>query len=267
MVALFIPSDVGEKLKQKGGEPVEDMHITLAYFAEKAADRDDWDEVTRIVEQIAKNHSELKGKINGAGIFSNEVDVLWAAPSVPGLAELRDDIVEAVEDAGFTISTDHGWTPHITLKYDFKGKLPKIEVSDLVLDTLTFARGDNQEHFLLEGGFEKETAMNVEPQAEKWDGAHHFVTDGQKVHLVAEPLHEDGHEDEFRSMHGTEPDEETTEGWTIPTKDEMGFGIYAPDAGEKTDNEPQLHEIQRVLEKELDKPGHFIEDWDGFTAA
>lgn len=158
MVALFIPSDVGEKLKVKSGEPVEDMHITLAYFAEKAADRDDWDKVTRIVEQIAKNHSELKGKINGAGIFSNDVDVLWAAPSVPGLAELRDDIVEACEDAGFTVSTDHGWTPHITLKYDFKGKLPVVEIPEFHLDTLTFARGDNQEHFLLEGGFEKETS-------------------------------------------------------------------------------------------------------------
>lgn len=169
MVGIFLPKETAKKLHLKGGEPVEQLHITLLYFKDKAADRDDWDEVARITEQIANQTPTLKGKISGYGMFQNDVDVLWASPSIQGLAELRHKLFEACEDAGFPVSTDHDWAPHITLKYDFKGKLPKIEDPiEFKLDTLSFARGEDHDDFKFEGSFEKK-AMSANPQwVQRW---------------------------------------------------------------------------------------------------
>jgi 2'-5' RNA ligase len=280
MVAIFIPSEVGEKIKQKGGEPVEDMHVTLAYFAEKADERDDWEEVERIVEQIAKQHPKLTGKIGGIGVFTNDVDVLWASPNIPGLAELRDDIVEAVEEAGFTVGKDHGWTPHITLKYEFKGKLPKLPATELEIGELSFAKGDDQKHFPFEGAFDKEATDNGEwapnigegidpgwgPQTwSGWQGAYRFVTDGKTV--MSEPeedlrkngrgYHGEGHPRLEREFDGRNPKHKgTISGWVIPTQDGEGYGVMAH-IGFGDKNEPEMHDVINVLEKEFGKPCHF----------
>ena len=51
MLALPIPINIANAIKMDGGEPPELMHITLAYFKDKAADRDDWDQVIEIGKQ------------------------------------------------------------------------------------------------------------------------------------------------------------------------------------------------------------------------
>lgn len=261
MVAIFIPKEVGEKIKVKGGEPVENMHITLAYFAEKADERDDWDEVVRIVEQIAKKHPPLSGKIGGVGIFQNDEaeNVLWASPNIPGLAELRDDIVEAIKDAGIPLSDTHGWTPHITLKYEFEGKPPHLVNYDLTLDTLTFARGENQEHFKFEGGFEKH-AVEDYLSWPGWKGPYKFATDGKEI--VKEPVedHRDafGLGDELRRRYPET--KQIVEGVAVPTADEMGYGIYAPTLGWGAPDQPEIHTVISLLDRELGKPTHLVDE-------
>ena len=156
MIAIYLPEDVGKQIEVKGGEPIEDMHITLAYFVDKAADRDDWDELAKIVESFSNKHGKLTGKIGGYGVFHNDVDVLWASADLPGVNELRHEIVEAAEDAGFMVSKDHSFTPHITLKYDHKGKLPKRDPIDVTFDELCLTTGGEKLAFDLTGkGFEK----------------------------------------------------------------------------------------------------------------
>ncbi len=262
MVAIFIPSEIGEKIKQKDGEPVEDMHVTLAYFQDKQADRDDWDEVARIVEQIAKQHPPLTGKIGGLGVFQNDEDVLWASPNIPGLAELRDDIVDACEEAGFPLSKDHGWTPHITLKYEFSGKLPKLPKDlDLKIEQLSFARGDDHEHFDFEGGFEKEAAED-RLNWQGWQGPWRFATDGKET--MTEPITGGDFywkmEDLFRDRY---PDAKgVIDGRAYPTQDGMGYGVHSPRLGWGNADQPQIHEVLHVLDKELGKPTHVIENLD-----
>lgn len=156
MVGLFLDEETAKKLKVRGGEPIENMHITLLYFADKAKDRDDWDEVRKIVEQVANQTPPLSGKISGYGVFNApDGDVLWASPSVQGLAELRHKLYEACEDAGFHVNTEHDWAPHITLKYDHKGKLPENDGVELEFKELSFAQGEKQDHFEFTGNFEK----------------------------------------------------------------------------------------------------------------
>lgn len=295
MVAVFLPEEAGEKIKVKGGEPVDDMHITLAYFVDKQADRDDWDDVVRIVEQIANQTPSLTGSIGGYGVFQNEVDILWAAPSVPGLAELRHKVVEACNEAGFAVSEDHGWAPHITLKYDFKGKLPRVDDKiEVDFDALSFARGGEHEHYDFTGAFEKQTdvqwkdawtpnlgdwrgqhpetgeAMEYGPETwSGWKGAHRFVTDG--IEVLTEPeeelrtpgygWHGGGHQDLEQKFKNLYPDTKGyTRGWAIPTADDMGYGIHAPTVGFGGPDAPQLHDIVNTLDQHFGKPTHFIEN-------
>lgn len=156
MIGLFLDPPTGKKLKQPGGEPIENMHITLIYFQEKADARDDWDEVERLVEQFANQYAALDGSINGFGVFYNDEDLLWAVPSVNGLAELRSELLEAVEDAGFPVNNEHDWVPHITLKYGWADKLPELEEPlQLKFNELTFAKGEDKQSFAFQGAIEK----------------------------------------------------------------------------------------------------------------
>lgn len=271
MVALFIPKEVGRSIKVRGGETVENLHITLAYFAEKAADRDDWDEVAKIVETIANQTPPLVGKIGGYGVFQNDdnPDVLWASPNLPGLEDLRQKVVEAVEDAGFKVSDEHGWTPHITIKYDFKGKLPRVkDENELAIKELSFARGTDQTHFVLCGDFVKETSWEMSEWS--WPGTHRFVTDGHEILLEPEDQSEwharslGGLQDKFQRIY-PESTKATSSGWAIPTADGMGYGVWAPKVGYGGNDELGLDALITKLDRELKKPTHLVEDWGHIT--
>lgn len=138
MISLYMPDDIAKAIAIKGGEPAEDLHITLAYFEDKAVDRDDWERAIEVARGVALQHEKLTGKISGIGVFHNEEDVLWASPSIPGLAEFRTAVVEAVEAAGFKVSDLYGYQPHCTLKYDFKGKPPRTDGQALSFDAAYF---------------------------------------------------------------------------------------------------------------------------------
>lgn len=267
MVALFIPEPVAKTLKVRGGEPIENMHITLAYFTDKAADRDDWDEVAKIVETIANQTPPLIGKIGGYGVFQNDdsPDVLWASPNLPGLEDLRQKVVEACEDAGFNVSDTHGFVPHVTIKYDFKGKLPRVnEENELAINQLSFARGTDKQHFDLTGDFIKETSWEMNEW--KWPGTVRFVTDGKELLTEPEDQSEwqpsflDGLQEKFHSFY-PESKKTPASGWAIPTKDGMGYGVWAPKVGWGGDKELGLHDLINTLDRELKKPTHLVEDW------
>lgn len=266
MVGIWIPIEVAKKIKVRGGEPPERMHITLAYFKDKAADRDDWDEVKKIVETIANNTAPMTGKVGGVGVFQNEDgDVLWASPSVPGLVELQQKIQEAVEDAGFPISKEHGWVPHITLKYKHKGKLPRVDADlELRVENISFAQGDKHEDFDLKGQHEKYTSWEMTEWS--WPGTQRFVTDGKEILFDPEDQAEwkstalDDLQGKFRRIY-PEAKKNLVSGWAIPTADDMGYGVWAPKVGYGNEDELGLHELITKLDKELGKPTHLVEEW------
>lgn len=118
MVALYPSPKLAKKLAIPNGEPAEQIHCTLLYFVDKAADRDDWDTLTPALTEVCSTHKVLHGKLAGFGRFQNsDSDVLWASPDVPGLVELRMDLLKAAEDAGFEVNKEHMFTPHLTLAY------------------------------------------------------------------------------------------------------------------------------------------------------
>ncbi len=73
MFALQVPINIANAIKIDGGEPPDLMHITLAYFKDKAADRDDWDQAIEIGKQY---DFRLSGTIVGYDTFDNDEVVL-----------------------------------------------------------------------------------------------------------------------------------------------------------------------------------------------
>lgn len=133
LVALWIDPETAEQLATKAGEPAAALHITLCHGAD-AAQYDDLTlaRILTSIDDVVRWRDPIEGVVSGHGRFyatdsSDAKDVVYAVPSVPGLAELRNDVASALRAAGVSLSDQHGWTPHITLAYlDETAKLPAL---------------------------------------------------------------------------------------------------------------------------------------------
>lgn len=145
MIALVPPKKICQSLAQEGGEPVEAMHVTLAYMP--GQDRRKAARVLpELVEGWARTQRAMTARIGGAGTFVNPGQhVLWAAVDIPGGGPFRESLVETLERHGFEVANDHGWTPHITLDYrDHHVRfLPKVEPATWDVTHVHVCIGDN----------------------------------------------------------------------------------------------------------------------------
>lgn len=176
MVALFLDPANAAALAVDGGEPADDLHITLAYFDDEASDRQDWDSIHTLVENVAAKHLPLGGIIGGQGVFATpDGHAHWAHPDVPGIEDLRHDLVHALDLAGFEVRKDHSFTPHITLAYtDPDADAPPVAYgSEVSFDKLTLAVGGDMTQLQTKdklGKFQRVASGTVELAAEPGAG-------------------------------------------------------------------------------------------------
>ena len=131
MVAIVPPKSLGKKLLVEGGEPLESLHVTLCYLgsvSEYSAKQ--VDELETLVHAWAGTQKPLTARVGGAGTFYNPSEhVLMAHVDIPHGGGFRHSLSELLEAHGYNVRNDHGWTPHITLKYHKQPVrfLPKVE--------------------------------------------------------------------------------------------------------------------------------------------
>jgi 2'-5' RNA ligase len=153
MVALILPDTVADSLTVPDGLPADELHITLAYLGtveDVEAPAEFLQTLLATVGAVADDHEPLDGVIGGVGRFTggdeSEGDPFYASVDMPGLDELRVDLIRALRDAGLEPSAAHGFTPHVTLAYvpkDSKAPLPRLEDPIGVnLDAVTVVYGD-----------------------------------------------------------------------------------------------------------------------------
>ncbi|MFD7763572.1 HK97 family phage prohead protease [Streptomyces microflavus] len=127
MVALIPPPDVADGIAHPEGTAPADLHLTLAYLGDAAALGGHPDDLREIVASAVGSPGPVKGIIGGIGSFPDHGEGVptWVPVDAPGLAELRQRIVETLGTSVYSeqLRTDHGFTPHITLGYD----LPDVE--------------------------------------------------------------------------------------------------------------------------------------------
>jgi 2'-5' RNA ligase len=145
MVAIVPPQEVLEALAVEGGEPIDNMHFTVAYLGNRADL--DLDRVEAAIAAFAMGAEPLSGRIGGYGVFHNEdAQVLVALGDFPGLAQWRVRLLDYLSDAGIEIPSDHDFTPHMTLAYVAEGDadvptaLPD-GLADITFDSFVLAYG------------------------------------------------------------------------------------------------------------------------------
>lgn len=152
MVALLPDPDVAAQLAVDGGIDPADLHITLALPAGTH-----YDKAVEAVQRAAEGHSQLHGHIGGLGIFppspsSDGAVPIWRAVDVPGLVELRQDILAALAAAEMPHRSEHGFTPHMTIGYDLPSAAP-VENVPASFFAVCVVRGSGERHHVrLTGG-------------------------------------------------------------------------------------------------------------------
>lgn len=160
MVALIPDAAALQALADTEGvtEPADQLHLTLCYLGD-SSEQPLATNKARVIDAVASwataHGRTLRGEINGAGRFFHSEDdgtnAVFVSPDVPGLPELRQTLVEAIESAGFDYAQNHGFTPHITVAYvPEEAPTPPIRISTpVIFDHATLAWGDEQYDFPL----------------------------------------------------------------------------------------------------------------------
>lgn len=150
VVMLQVPRNVADVIAPAGGESVDLLHVTIAYMGkDETLPPGAFDAVQRAVESVAASATPLTGLVNGVGRFnasesSDGMDVWYASYDSPGLIDLRAALVAAIEAAGVPVQRNHGYVPHITLKYVYphdQEPLPTVPTTALDFAEVTVALG------------------------------------------------------------------------------------------------------------------------------
>lgn len=155
MVALYPDDATAATLTVPGGLPVTDLHVTLAYLGKiDEYEPVDLDDLFNLVQRLAADVKPMTGTVNGVGKFSGtdpeQGDPVYANVDVPGLEDVRGLLAAAINGDGFEVSATHGFTPHMTLRYDkTEAALPKVAVHDVMFDFLSLSIGPDVYDFPL----------------------------------------------------------------------------------------------------------------------
>lgn len=145
MIALYPRADEAAALAELDGEPADLLHVTLCYLGEVESE-DVLDTVKAAIGRVAASHAPLEGAVGGVGVFADGGGGHPAIllPDVPGLVDLRQDVVQSLTDSGTEYARNHGYTAHVTVGYR-GGPLPPDHASighPLHFDEIHVVQGD-----------------------------------------------------------------------------------------------------------------------------
>ncbi|BBX02963.1 hypothetical protein BST36_04395 [Mycolicibacterium moriokaense] len=120
MIALFPRPEDAARLAVAGGEPPEELHLTLVDFDLDVTGRPDNELARRVGEVVARWSTEIKAQAFGHATFSpgtpSECEV-YLIGDAPELADLRDELIEVAAQV-YPLQAQHDpWIPHVTARY------------------------------------------------------------------------------------------------------------------------------------------------------
>lgn len=154
LVAFALPAEAAAALAITGGEPIEKLHLTLAYCPYDGTP----EQASRIevaVGQWAAQSMPCWGVVTGGAVLVGGEE--WACVALIdsySIADLRESLVAHLQAVDIYPSTDHAFLPHITIGYVPTGStitMPVPESIDIEFDTVGVALGDVVTHYRLLG--------------------------------------------------------------------------------------------------------------------
>ncbi len=181
MIGYFLPEDLAKELACPDGEAPEELHFTIGYFG-KGLDEDQVETLKEITANFAARLSPMSGNIDGVGRFaatesSDNKDVIIRLVNIARLEQLREEMLQALQEEGIEAYRNHGYTPHITLKYvdpQFEMTTMTIQSLPITLDKLTVAVGGEHFDFPMIG----EEVLKINSCHNKRDGKFCSATSG-----------------------------------------------------------------------------------------
>lgn len=154
MVAIYPPPELAAALAgdADGDETSDQLHVTLAYLGTVDEFTDEELELARrAVASVTLGREPLEASVQGTGTFSapESDDPRWYSIDALGLAELRTEVVRALEQHGVQPRADHDFTPHMTVRYggDELAEVPTGGDAPWPVDALVFvAAGERSVH-------------------------------------------------------------------------------------------------------------------------
>lgn len=164
ILALVPPKSARDEIAAAMGDDLhedpDELHITLVYIGKNLSE-ETCSKIEACLDSICSDHEPLNCKMQGLGVFDHEDDggrPFYSSIDAVGMAKLRTELVEALEDSGVDIEHKYDFTPHMTLGYidpdliDVTAGSPGVEWES---DTIVFMNGDKHVDFKL-GSHSKE---------------------------------------------------------------------------------------------------------------
>lgn len=161
MIALVPDPATAEQLLVTGGEDLSDLHLTLAYCPSEDVTQIQVAQIIAALAELAKSIPPIEAKVSGVGRFQcdgddeDDKDVLYASVDSPKLPPLHYNVSEILYRYDVPRSTEHGFTPHITLKYLEPGDPADLQLPggpiDVRFEYLVLRAGEDEVAIELEG--------------------------------------------------------------------------------------------------------------------
>jgi 2'-5' RNA ligase len=189
MVAFMLDPDIAAQMAVPGGEPANDLHVTLAYMGNiddepasgKLQPAQTLETLKSVLLTFACSVDPLQGGIGGIARFSASASSDCMSPIIalinaPGLQEWRRRLVDVLDATGYAVAQNFDYTPHCTLIYiDEDEPTPSYELPDVLFtfDTLCLSIGDDRYFFpigptppqIIESETRNETTLEKEPSS------------------------------------------------------------------------------------------------------
>ena len=130
MIAFRPDESVRRMLAVEGGEPVEDIHLTLALFDVQPGY--EYEAMMHALTGFVSGRPTMTAHISGDARFPMGEDGIPVVALVdcPELPDFRQALVEAMRSLGMVERRTHGYIPHITRAYDKGGQLVVPPIGD-----------------------------------------------------------------------------------------------------------------------------------------
>lgn len=179
MIAWYPTSGTSRQLALKAGEDADELHCTVLYLGDTAElTPEHRSTTTRILQQLCLATQPMQGTISGIGRFGNGPDGVPTVALVD-CAELGDFhhlLKSKLKAAGVPFATNHGFTPHITLRYDKPGMddmqergIPQVEDTPISLDRLWLVWAGEKQEFSLDAGIGQVSGQSIQKSLQTGD--------------------------------------------------------------------------------------------------
>jgi 2'-5' RNA ligase len=152
MVSLDIPKHIGQGMAVEGGEPVDNLHTTLAYLPNGIKDHQ---ATHKILQDVSKQFGPIEMAFDKMHHFPETKDgdiPMVAMMKGDKLHDLHQAVKSGLEAVGEEVSDKHDFKPHITLKYlqpdeTHEGEDP--DASPFTVPHVSLHSGGNVTHYPL----------------------------------------------------------------------------------------------------------------------